>query len=171
MNYEKDETIIYQGHPCWRGILSFYVRGAGIVILIALIAALVTRVAGDSIDWLTVIVVAAIGAGIVVFAGLIKRLTTTYTISNRRLYIRRGILSKKVQQTNLARVQNVNTLQSPVDRILRVGKVDFDTAGSDDSDFTFIAIANPSAVVDAVHKAQREGERIAVTPAGATDGL
>ena len=53
-------------------------------------------------------------------------------VTNQRLYIRRGILSKKVQQTRIDRVQNVNTDQRFRDRLLRVGTVDFDTAGTDD---------------------------------------
>jgi uncharacterized membrane protein YdbT with pleckstrin-like domain len=53
-------------------------------------------------------------------------------------------------------VQNVNTNQTVVSRILRVGTVDFDTAGTDDSDFTFTGVGNPHEVVEAVDRAQRE---------------
>ena len=37
----------------------------------------------------------------------------------------------------------MNTDQGPLERVLRVGTVDFDTAGTDDSDFTFTGIADP----------------------------
>jgi hypothetical protein len=50
----------------------------------------------------------------------------------------------------------VNTDQRFRDRILRVGTVDFDTAGTDDSEFRFIGISSPSKVVAAVDRAQRE---------------
>jgi uncharacterized membrane protein YdbT with pleckstrin-like domain len=66
-----------------------------------------------------------------------------------------------VQQTRIDRVQNVNTEQSFRERLLRVGTVDFDTAGSDDSEFRFVGIADPGKVVDAVDRAQREA---AATP-------
>jgi uncharacterized membrane protein YdbT with pleckstrin-like domain len=56
----------------------------------------------------------------------------------------------------LDRVQNVNTDQSLSQRLLRVGTVDFDTAGTDDSEFVFRGIANPDAVVAAVDRAQRD---------------
>ena len=56
-------------------------------------------------------------------------MSTTYLVSTQRLYIRRGLLSKRMQQTRIDRVQNVNTEQSLRDRLLRVGTVDFDTAG------------------------------------------
>ncbi len=86
------------------------------------------------------------------------RLSTRYAITNQRLTIRRGILSRNLQETRVERVQNVNTHQSLLDRLLRVGKVDFDTAGSDDSDFTFDGVADPQQVVRAVDEAHRARE-------------
>ena len=81
---------------------------------------------------------------------------TTYTITNQRLQIRRGIIARKVQQARLERVQNVNTNQSVLDRILQVGTVDFDTAGTTDSDFSFRGVAQPEKVMAEVDAAQRE---------------
>jgi uncharacterized membrane protein YdbT with pleckstrin-like domain len=98
--------------------------------------------------------VLAAGVGLVVLAGFVKRMATVYTITNQRLRIKRGILSKKIQQTRIDRVQNVNTDQSVIERLLRVGTVDFDTAGTDDSDFTFAGVSSPSRVVEAVDRAQ-----------------
>ena len=40
--------------------------------------------------------------------------------------------------------------------MMRIGTVDFDTAGTDDSDFTFFGIANPDVVVAQVDRALRE---------------
>ena len=57
-------------------------------------------------------------------------------------------------------MQNVNTSQTFVSRILRVGTVDFDTAGTDDSDFTFTGVGNPHEVVEAVDRAQREASDV-----------
>ena len=87
--------------------------------------------------------------------GLVKRMATHYVVTTQRLRIRRGILAKPIQQTRIERVQNVNTDQRVLDRILRVGTVDFDTAGTDDSDFTFRGIATRDEVVAAVDRAQR----------------
>ena len=76
-------------------------------------------------------------------------------ITSERLHIRHGILSKRTQETRIQRVQNVNTEQSFFARIMQVGTVDFDTAGTDDSEFRFVGVANPEEVVRAVDKAQR----------------
>ena len=95
-----------------------------------------------------------------------KRLFTTYTISNHRLHIKRGIIARAEQQTQITRVQNVNTNQSVLERLLQVGTVDFDTAGHDDYEFAFAGVADPADVVEAVHRAQREGDAMATRPTG-----
>ena len=52
-----------------------------------------------------------------------------------------------MQETRLDRVQNVNYNQGVLDRMFGVGTVDFDTAGTDDSEFRFEWINNPETVV------------------------
>jgi uncharacterized membrane protein YdbT with pleckstrin-like domain len=105
-------------------------------------------------DWGIGVAVLVVGFALIVLGGFVKRMATVYTITNQRLRIKRGILAKRVQQTRIDRVQNVNTDQSVIQRMLRVGTVDFDTAGTDDSDFTFDGVSSPSRVVEAVDRAQ-----------------
>jgi uncharacterized membrane protein YdbT with pleckstrin-like domain len=149
MDLHPGEDVVFEGHPSWRAVLAFYISGIIGSLLIAVIVALVASVGLG-------VVVGVVLIALVILVGFIRRMATTYMVSNQRLYIRRGILSKRIQQTRIDRVQNVNTDQSLIERILRVGKVDFDTAGTDDSDFTFIGLSNPSRVVAAVDRAQRE---------------
>jgi uncharacterized membrane protein YdbT with pleckstrin-like domain len=129
------------------------------VAVLAGVAALVTAI-GDGVSAGVVGTVAVVGAALVILVGFIRRIATVYTITNQRLRIKRGILAKRVQQTRIDRVQNVNTAQSLRDRVLRVGTVDFDTAGTDDSEFRFVGIADPAAVVSAVDRAQREASTV-----------
>ena len=84
--------------------------------------------------------------------GFVKRIATSYTITNRRLHIKRGIVSRTIQETRLERVQNVNFSQSVVQRMLQVGDVDFDTAAGDDYNFVFAGVAEPA---DVVHEGRR----------------
>ena len=137
MDLHPDERIVFEGHPSWRAVLSFYIGGVGGALVIA---AILWFAVGAAVS----VLVFAVLVAIVVVAGLIKRTATDYMVTNQRLYIRRGILSKKIQQTRIDRVQNVNTEQRFRDRLLRVGTVDFDTAGSDDSEFRFVGISDPT---------------------------
>jgi uncharacterized membrane protein YdbT with pleckstrin-like domain len=149
MDLHPGEEILFEGHPSWRATLGFYATGIVGVIVVVLIAA----VAGASTVLAVLIAVAGIGGVLVV--GLLRRMGTRYVITNQRLHIRRGILARRIQQTMLSRVQNVNTEQSFPERLLRIGSVDFDTAGTDDSDFTFTGVADPGDVVRAVDRALR----------------
>ncbi len=158
MDLEPGEQIIFQGHPSWRSILGFYIKGIAVVIIAAAIAAGATKVADDAVDKGLVTLVAIVLLGVLLVAGYVKRLFTTYTISDHRLHIRRGIIARAEQQTLINRVQNVNTHQSVVQRLLQIGNVNFDTAAGDDYDFQFAGVADPAEVVDAVHKAQREAD-------------
>src|ERR671932_219109 len=148
MDLHPGEEILFDGHPSWRATLGFYVLG----FVLAVIAGVIAGVAGGTTLGVVVLVAAL---AIVLVVGLVRRLGTHYLVTTQRLRIRRGILSRRVQQTQLDRVQNVNTNQSLLERILQVGTVDFDTAGTDDSDFTFHGIADPEDVVAAVDHAQR----------------
>jgi uncharacterized membrane protein YdbT with pleckstrin-like domain len=141
-----DEHPLYEGRPSWRALMSFYVSG------------LIGAVALGAILWLASSAGAGAGVAAVVFAltllvGYLRRLFTKYLITTRRLRITRGIVRRNVQETRLDRVQNVNYEQGVIDRVFRVGTVDFDTAGTDDSDFKFEWVNRPEAVVRAVDEA------------------
>jgi uncharacterized membrane protein YdbT with pleckstrin-like domain len=147
INLSPGEQVIFQGHPSWRAILGFYLKG----VLIAAAAGLVAKVVGADDGTVFLIVLAAIG--LTVLAGFVKRVATTYTITDRRLNIKRGIVSREVQETRLERVQNVNYRQSVYQRVMRIGDVDFDTAATDDYNFVFTGVADPEEVVESVDRA------------------
>ncbi|HEX6228662.1 MAG TPA: PH domain-containing protein [Solirubrobacterales bacterium] len=141
------EQLIFRGHPSWRAILGFYLKG----LLIAAIAGAVAALAGAGNG--TVFLIVLLIVGLTVVAGFVKRVATTYTITDRRLNIKRGILSREVQETRLERVQNVNYRQSVFQRVMQIGDVDFDTAASDDYNFIFSGVADPAEVVHRVDQA------------------
>jgi uncharacterized membrane protein YdbT with pleckstrin-like domain len=142
------EEMVFEGHPSWRAVLTFYVSGIAIVAVAAAIGALISGAA-------LAILLGAVVLALVILVGLVKRQATRYVITSERLHIRHGIFAKRTQETRVQRVQNVNTEQSFFERLMQVGTVDFDTAGTDDSEFRFVGVANPEEVVRAVDRAQR----------------
>ena len=156
------EQILYEGHPSWRAILDFYLKGFAATAVICLLVALGTGTIGDETDEGLVTIIALVGVALTILIGFIKRVATSYTITNRRLHIKRGIVSRTIQETRLERVQNVNYTQSVIQRMLQIGNVDFDTAAGDDYNFTFDGVGDPSEVVHMVDRA---------TGAASTTGL
>ena len=153
LNLSPGEQVIFEGHPSWRSIVGFYLKGILIAALIGAIVAVVTRVADDDVNSGLVFLVVLLVVGLTVLVGFVKRVTTTYTITNRRLNIKRGIVSREVQETRLERVQNVNFNQSVYQRLMQIGDVDFDTAAGDDYNFVFYGVADPGDVVHSVDQA------------------
>jgi uncharacterized membrane protein YdbT with pleckstrin-like domain len=154
------ERILYEGHPSWRSILDFYLKGILATAAICLVVALVTRYItsdADEVNAGLVTLVAIVGVALTVLAGFIKRVATSYTITDRRLHIKRGIVSRTIQETRLERVQNVNYTQGVIQRILQIGDVDFDTAAGDDYNFVFGGVAEPGEVIHKVDQATRGG--------------
>src|SRR4051812_48346065 len=87
------EEVMFQGHPSWRSIIAFYIKGLLVVLVVALAVGLGTNIA-DSTDSTLVALVALVGVAVVVLGGFIKRITTHYTITTRRLHIKRGIIAR-----------------------------------------------------------------------------
>jgi uncharacterized membrane protein YdbT with pleckstrin-like domain len=153
------ERELYKGRPSWRALMSFYVGGLVLAALVLVVLGLLAE------SWPVAVILAAIIVGLTLIFGYLRRVSTKYLITTQRLRISRGIVRRSVQETRLDRVQNVNYSQSVLDRIFHVGSVDFDTAGTDDSEFRFEWVNGPETVVRAVDEAIHEsGARRSPTP-------
>jgi uncharacterized membrane protein YdbT with pleckstrin-like domain len=147
LNLSPGEHVIFEGHPSWRAILGFYLKGIVLAAIVGVIARLF------DVSSATVFLIVLVIVGLTILIGFVKRVATTYTITNRRLNIKRGIVSREIQETRLERVQNVNYRQSVYQRIMQIGDVDFDTAATDDYNFVFAGVADPGDVVHSVDQA------------------
>ena len=155
MELRQNERELYEGRPSWRALMSFYALGIGVAVGVLVILGFLA----DNLS--SGVLIAVVIAALTLVIGYFRRISTKYLITTQRLRISRGILRKKVQETRLERVQNVNYEQGVLDRILRVGNVDFDTAGTDDSEFRFEWVNNPEGVVRAVDQAVEEARAVA----------
>jgi len=150
---QPGERVIYEGHPSWRSIVGFYLKGLALTTVVALIVAAATSLTSDGANAGLVLLVALAGVALTVLVGFVKRVATSYTVTDRRLHIRSGIVARTVQETRIHRVQNVHYRQTLLQRVLGVGDVDFDTATGHDYSFTFTGVATPSQVVQLVNQA------------------
>ena len=144
MQLLEGEEVIWEGHPTWRSILSFYIKWS-ILAVLPLAVIVVANIAGtDWPIWLGVVVFIG-GVLLVLLAGWVRRVFTRYTITTKHMMIRTGILSRNEASTSLDRVQNIRVVQSPVERLLKTGSVEFDTASGEaaDAELRFIGIDHP----------------------------
>jgi uncharacterized membrane protein YdbT with pleckstrin-like domain len=159
MDPTPEEQVLFSGHPSWRSILDLYVKGWIGTLVAAVLVAAITDIAAGHVELGWVVLVVAVSLAAVFLAGLVKRKRTLYTITSQRLTIRTGLLARAVQETRLERIQNVNSRQTVLERILGVGTVDFDTAAGAEYSFAFHGLAAPDEVVRTVDGALSEVHR------------
>lgn len=150
MELLEGERILWQGRPSWRAHLSFFVVWIPLALVPVIIAGLLrANDQGTGLpywQWLLISLVLVVG---VAAWDALQRYATFYVVTTQRLRVRRGILSRREQTARFERVQNVNVSQSLIDRLVDVGTVEFDTAGSDvdDSGFHYRGISDPQGLV------------------------
>ncbi|MGH2867954.1 MAG: PH domain-containing protein [Solirubrobacteraceae bacterium] len=156
MKAEPGEIIFFDGHPSWLSMAGLFTRGLLAAVAAGVLAGVITAFSARHVQ-LGWVVIAVLAVFVLLLAiAQIQRIQTTYSITNRRLTIETGILSRRLRQTRLERVQNVNASQSLRERILRIGTVDFDTAGEADYDFSFRGVGDPRGIVRTVDRALHE---------------
>jgi uncharacterized membrane protein YdbT with pleckstrin-like domain len=153
MQFEPGEHVFFHGHPSWRSILDHYAKGIFVAVAAGAIAGVVTAIADGHVEVGYVIAAVLAVFALTLLVGLVRLVSTTYAITSRRLTINTGILRRELHETRLERVQNVNSTQSLLERALRIGTVDFDTAAGAEYDFKFSGVAAPREIVRTVDRA------------------
>jgi uncharacterized membrane protein YdbT with pleckstrin-like domain len=162
MDVLQGETVIWKGHPSWKALLVYYVKWTLVSLIPAVIWLLLDSVM-DSPPGSTIFFgLTLLGLVFTYLGGYVLMKTTRYTITDRRIHIRTGLLSRREHSTQLTRVQNVNVTQPLFQRLLGIGDVDWDTAGTEEasSEFRFRGIEDPSSIVrivdERLHVAQHD---------------
>jgi putative membrane protein len=148
----EGERLIWQGRPTWKWSVSFMLKW-GLVGLLPLVAGvLLDRIVSVPVPWFLAATVIFIAA--VVVLAWIRRLDSRYTVTDRRVIVRRGIANRNERSASIDRIQNVNTAQGFYGRILNFGDIEFDTAGSDlgDADLALRGITDPHQLRDVLDR-------------------
>jgi uncharacterized membrane protein YdbT with pleckstrin-like domain len=107
----------------------------------------------------TALIVTVVIAVVVVVWTLLETIRWKYTITNRRVFVRHGLVSVNEQTARLERVQDVTLRQSLFDRMFGVGRLDIDTAGSEGGALEFKALMQPTHVREVLDAAVRNEQR------------
>jgi hypothetical protein len=85
----------------------------------------------------------------------IGALTTRYKLTNERLIITRGFISKRIEEIELYRVNDVALKQSVIERIFGLGDVRLETTDATTPASQINDVTNPERVKDLVRQASR----------------
>jgi uncharacterized membrane protein YdbT with pleckstrin-like domain len=125
----EDEQSVLLVHPHWKTVL----RPTFIAVLTIAAAAFLEVVipAGSAAgaERLAVLAIAVIILLVWVLVPILRWRTTTYELTNHRLRLREGILSRTGRDFPLSRISDVSFQHGPIDRLLGCGKLIVESAG------------------------------------------
>src|SRR5215468_2765239 len=125
----EGEHSVLLVHPHWKTVLMPFL----ILVLVVLVAAaLVVVIPHNRLQGEERISVVAVSLEVaLIWTGIpfLRWRTTTYELTNRRLRLRRGIVSRTGRDFPLIRISDVSFSHGPIDRLLRCGKLIVESAG------------------------------------------
>ncbi|MBU6243897.1 MAG: PH domain-containing protein [Actinomycetales bacterium] len=122
------EVIKFEMKPHWRALI-------WPILLLIIVAGLSAFLTTITAAWAPFnLIFAAIGLIIIIiwaFIPFLRWVTTQYVFTNRRIIIRRGLLTKQGRDMPLSKVNNVTFEVSFLGRILNFGRLIIQSAGED----------------------------------------
>lgn len=123
----RREELVMTFHPSWKGMFGWYAKWMTLAVAVAVGTLFLCTNNVISVWMLLLIWFIAFGA--ILGTGRLIREATTYRITTRRVSQTSGILNKKTESAFFDEITNTTVEQSLWERMLGIGRVDFDTAG------------------------------------------
>ncbi len=119
---KSDEELIWSGKISWKSIIVPLLAALVGTIFFSIIVAVESPVAGFFI-----FIIFTIG---IVIAAVLHKIRSEYAVTTQRVYSRSGIISRKATDARFERITDVTLVQGVLGRLMKYGKIKFNTAGS-----------------------------------------
>ena len=129
--------------------MSIFASGLVVTILVLAIAGWL----GLSAGLLVILAIAMVA--VTIGWGLVQTIFWKYSLTDKRLIVRHGLISVTEQTAALDRVQDMTLRQSLFDRLFKVGTLHVDTAGSSGGAFELLGLDTPASIRGLIESAVR----------------
>lgn len=108
--------------------------------------------------WLPYVMMAVLGIPLlyIVWTYLVRKVTVRYRLTTHRLFKETGFISRKLNEVELVRVDDVSVSQNLVQRIFNVGLVTVISTDATDPRTEIVGIDNPIEVKEIIRKQVRD---------------
>ena len=89
---------------------------------------------------------------------LLDRNTKVYTLTNKRVMSKAGIISRRVNEVGVKDIRNINVKQGIFERLFGVGTVEIASAGTADIEVRFIGVNDPIRARDLIRREKDEAD-------------
>jgi uncharacterized membrane protein YdbT with pleckstrin-like domain len=125
----EGEYLILRLHPHWKTVLAPFLVLALIIAAVLVLLAFLPSAADTAVVRLVIAVVALLAVIAWCAVPLLRWRTTSYELTNRRLRLRSGILTRTGRDFPLGRITDVSFTLGVLDRILGSGRLVVESAG------------------------------------------
>ena len=141
-----DEKTIWEGRRAWRSYYGVWVLCAAVGISLPVVVYRMTGADSSLRTWAwgvaaAFVLAVAVQETLVVFG-------RRYRLTNRRLFVERGSLTRIIDQTDFVRVDDVRIRQGIVGRIVDTGDVEVLGSDTTDKSIVFNSIERPAEVAE-----------------------
>ncbi len=111
----------------------------------------------EPIGFILCVILSVVGIGLLIFLfWWLRVLGTRLTVTSERTILRRGILSKHINEVYHSDIRNVRISQSFLQRIFDVGTISIASAGSGDAEIVVSGMRSPGQVKAILDQGRRE---------------
>src|SRR6516162_896715 len=128
-DHSEGEHSVLILHPHWKTVLVPFLLLVAVVVVAAVLLAVIPHNRLQADERIAVGVVALVVAMIWTGVPFLRWRTTTYELTNRRLRLRKGILSRTGRDFPLIRISDVSFSQGLLDRVLGCGRLVVESPG------------------------------------------
>ena len=109
------------------------------------------------VGFVLTVILSFVGIGLVILLfWWLQAKGTRLTVTDQRTILRRGILSKHVNEVYHSDIRNVQIFQSFLQRIFSVGSISIASAGSGEAEIVVAGIRDPAKVKEQLDAGRRE---------------
>jgi uncharacterized membrane protein YdbT with pleckstrin-like domain len=124
----KGDHVIWQGSPSWLGFVPRSWKWILSYLLFIFFLFLLQLV--GILSFILFLLVCFVLIALVVAYAHFRIKTTVYTITQKRVNEKYGIINVQKEQAHIGNITNITVNKNLVERLLRIGRLDVDTANS-----------------------------------------
>jgi len=149
----QEEKDIFRMRPTWR---AFFGR-LFLAVLFPAAALAVMAFTSASPGLKRVVLIAGLALGVILFlVVVVKRYSLMYRLTTQRLFVYRGLISRRVEELELFRVRDIDVIQNFWERILGYGRMTVFSTDATTPKFVVTGLAQPLKIKDTIRSNFRQ---------------
>jgi len=153
----NEEDVLWYGRRSWRSLIGLLTLGF-LFFLVGLIFFILGVGNGDGLLGIIGLIIFVLGI-ILLIAAILKRFGSEYAITNKRVYCRYGLISRRTSEAVFDKITDSSLSQGVLGRLLNYGTLRINTAGANKFEIIFKGIVDPKYIQSKIRSVYEKYQR------------